>query len=57
MPATVSLEQSNDRDHVYRILGFKPDGYLLKTSGKDSLLDAIRRFFTEAIFRTPERAG
>ncbi len=53
----IFLTGKNDRDHVYRILGFKPDGYLLKTSGKDSLLDAIRRFFTEAIFRTPERVG
>ncbi len=47
----IFLTGKNDRDHVYRILEYKPDGYLLKTSRKDSLLDAIHRFFAEAIFK------
>jgi CheY-like chemotaxis protein len=47
----IFLTGKNDRDHVYRILEYKPDGYLLKTSRKDTLLDAIHRFFAEAIFK------
>ena len=47
----IFLTGKNDRDHVYRILGFKPDGYLLKTSRKEALLDAIGRFFTEYVFK------
>ncbi len=41
----------NDRDHVFHVLENKPDGYLLKTSGRDTLLDTIRRFFAETLFR------
>ncbi len=41
----------NDRDHVFHVLENKPDGYLLKTSGRDMLLDTIRRFFAETLFR------
>ncbi|HAG69077.1 MAG TPA: hypothetical protein DCL38_03800 [Lachnospiraceae bacterium] len=48
---TIFLTGKNDRDHVFRILEYKPDGYLLKTSQKDTLLDAIHRFFAEAFFR------
>lgn len=47
----ILLTGKNDRDHVFRILEYKPDGYLLKTSQKDALLDALRRFFAETLFR------
>ncbi len=47
----IFLTGKNDRDHVYKILKHKPDGYLLKTSQKDSLVDAIGRYFSESLFR------
>ena len=47
----IFLTGKNDRDLVYRILEHKPDGYLLKTSQKDSLLEAIGGFFRETVFR------
>ncbi len=46
----IFLTGKNDRDHVVRILEYKPDGYLLKTSQKDNILDAIDRFFAETMF-------
>ena len=33
-----------------RIVKHKPDGYLLKTSRKSELLDALERFFVMNIF-------
>ncbi|MBO4337279.1 MAG: response regulator [Lachnospiraceae bacterium] len=47
----IVLTGKNDRDHVFRILEYKPDGYLLKTSQKESILDAIKRFFSESFLR------
>ncbi len=47
----VFLTGKNDRDHVFHILEYKPDGYLLKSSRKDALLDALHRFFSEQLFR------
>ncbi|MCR5339703.1 MAG: response regulator [Lachnospiraceae bacterium] len=47
----IFLTGENERDHVVKILKQKPDGYLLKTSQKDSLVDAIGRFFSESLFR------
>ncbi|MCR4907573.1 MAG: response regulator [Lachnospiraceae bacterium] len=47
----IFLTGKNDRDHVFRILEYKPDGYLLKASGKEALLDAIHRFFKETLFQ------
>ncbi len=47
----IFLTGKNDRDHVFKILEYKPDGYLLKTSQKDTILDALHRFFTEVLFR------
>lgn len=42
----------NIADNPARVLIVdNPDGYLLKTSGKDALLDVIRRFFAETLFR------
>lgn len=51
MIPVIFLTGKNDRDHVFRILDNKPDGYLLKTLQKDGLLDAISRFFSETFFR------
>lgn len=47
----IFLTRKNDREHVTKILSHKPDGYLLKSSRKEALLDAIKRFFSENLFR------
>ena len=47
----IFLTGKNEKDEVFRILEFKPDGYLLKSSSKDALLDAIHRLFSERLFR------
>ena len=47
----IFLTGKNDREHVFKILENKPDGYLLKSSQKESLIDAIGRFFAESAFK------
>lgn len=47
----IFLTGKNDRDHVFKILEYKPDGYLLKSSQKEYLLDALERFFSESLYR------
>lgn len=47
----IFLTGKNDRDHVFSILHYKPDGYLLKSSSRDMLIDSINRFFAETLFR------
>ena len=46
----IFLTGKNDREHVFKILNYKPDGYLLKTSQKENLIDSIDRFFLESLF-------
>ena len=46
----IFLTGKNDRDLVFKVLKDRPDGYLLKTSQKEALLDAIHRFFEESLF-------
>ncbi len=46
----IFLTGKNDREHVFKILNYKPDGYLLKTSQKENLMDSIDRFFLESLF-------
>lgn len=46
----IFLTGKNDRDLVFKVLKYKPDGYLLKTSQKEALSDAIHRFFAESLF-------
>ncbi|MBO6108313.1 MAG: response regulator [Eubacterium sp.] len=45
----IFLTGNNDRETVMRILKKKPDGYLLKTTHKDELLDTLNRYFAETI--------
>lgn len=45
----IFLTGYNDRESVMKILAHKPDGYLLKSTGKEELSDAIERFFTSNI--------
>ncbi len=47
----IFLTGKNDKDHVFHVLENKPDGYLLKTSQKETILDCIHRFFAETMFR------
>lgn len=47
----IFLTGKNDRDHVFSILHYKPDGYLLKSASKEMIIDSIERFFTESFFR------
>lgn len=47
----IFLTGKNDRELVFKALECKPDGYLLKTSQKDTILDTIFRFFAESMFR------
>lgn len=46
----IFLTGKNDRDHVFSILHYKPDGYLLKSLSKESLIDSVDRFFSESLF-------
>ena len=46
----IFLTGKNDREHVFKILNYKPDGYLLKTSQKENLIGSIDRFFLESLF-------
>ncbi|MBE6909973.1 MAG: response regulator [Ruminococcaceae bacterium] len=41
------LTGKNDRDSVMTAMTHKPDGYLLKTSGKDSILSAVHDIFAK----------
>ena len=47
----IFLTGKNERHNVFRVLEFKPDGYLLKSSSRDFLIDAVRRLFSERLFR------
>ena len=47
----IFLTGKNDRQDVFKILENKPDGYLLKTSQKGTILDVINRYFSETMFR------
>ena len=47
----IFLTGKNDKELVFRVLEFKPDGYLLKSSQKETILDVIHRFFAESMFR------
>lgn len=43
----VFLTGMNDKEGVMNILGYRPDGYLLKSMPRDALLDALHRFFLD----------
>ncbi len=47
----IFLTGKNEKDQVYSVLQYRPDGYLLKTSSKETIIDSINRFFTESFFR------
>ncbi len=47
----ILLTGSSNKDIVFHVLEYKPDGYLLKTSPKENILDVIHRFFAESMFK------
>ncbi len=47
----IFLTGQNEKDQVYSILQYRPDGYLLKSSSRDTIIDSINRFFDESFFR------
>ena len=51
----IFLTGKNDKELVFHVLEDKPDGYLLKTSQKEVILDTIHRFFAETIFKASQK--
>ncbi len=47
----ILLTGNNNKEIVFNALKYKPDGYLLKTSPKEYILDVIHRFFKESMFK------
>ena len=41
----IFLTGKGDKDSVMKVVGLKPNGYLLKTMPKEELLQAVRDFF------------
>ena len=50
----IFLTGMDDKESVIKILRRRPDGYLLKTQRKEELLDALDRFFVDAIMHDEE---
>ena len=44
----IFLTGMNDKEGVMKILGQRPDGYLLKSMPREMLLDSLQRFFAES---------
>ena len=44
----IFLTGMNDKDGVMKILGMRPDGYLLKSMPREELLDSLQRFFADS---------
>ena len=40
------LTGKNDRDSVMSVMSLKPDGYVIKTAGKQALLEKVNMFFS-----------
>ena len=51
----ILLTGNSNKDIVFHVLEYKPDGYLLKTSPKENILDVIHRFFAESMFRLSQK--
>jgi CheY-like chemotaxis protein len=52
----ILLTGNSNRNIVFHVLEYKPDGYLLKTSPKENILDVIHRFFAESMFKLSREA-
>ncbi len=47
----ILLTGNSNKDIVFHVIEYKPDGYLLKSSPKENILDVIHRFFAESMFK------
>ena len=47
----ILLTGNSNKEIVFHVLEYKADGYLLKTSPKENILDVIHRFFAESMFK------
>ncbi|MCR5686878.1 MAG: response regulator [Lachnospiraceae bacterium] len=43
----IFLTGINDKDRVMKVLGHRPDGYLLKSMPREALLESLQEFFAE----------
>ena len=50
----IFLTGKNDKELVFKVIEDRPDGYILKTSQKEAILDTVRRFFSETMFRSSQ---
>ncbi|MBQ7679050.1 MAG: response regulator [Butyrivibrio sp.] len=49
----IFLTGKGDKESVMKVLALKPDGYLLKSSGKDEILKSVEEFFEQAKRKHP----
>ena len=50
----ILLTGNSNKEMVFHALEYKPDGYLLKSSPKENILDVIHRFFKESMFKNSQ---
>ncbi len=43
----IFLTGKDDRESVMSVLSLKPEGYILKTSGKEEIVNTVRKFFMD----------
>ena len=46
----IFLTGKGDRDSVMQVLALKPEGYILKSSGRDKLVESVGTFFTKQLY-------
>lgn len=46
----IFLTGKGDRDSVFQVLALKPEGYILKSSGRDKLVESVGSFFMKQLY-------
>ena len=46
----IFLTGKGDRESVMQVLSMKPAGYILKSSGRDKLVESVKGFFAEQLY-------
>ena len=46
----IFLTGKGDRDSVVQVLALKPEGYILKSSGRDKLVESVGSFFMKQLY-------
>ncbi len=46
----IFLTCKGDRDSVVQVLALKPEGYILKSSGRDKLVESVGSFFMKQLY-------